>query len=110
MAWLLADAADACLAGYERTITFVELGSGEDHLAIDRILNAVVSSRITLPAAVFHRLTQWLDGYIGSQEEPRLRAMLAEIRCRQFEPIPLRTQCGDVRLTATPACSVGVPL
>src|SRR3954447_16309525 len=80
MAWLLADAADVCLTGYERTMTFVELGSGEDHLAIERMLNAVMSSRMTLPSAVFDRLTRWLDSYAGGPEEPQLRTMLAEIR------------------------------
>ena len=41
MAWMLADAADTCLMGHERTMTFVELGSREDHLAIQPILKAV---------------------------------------------------------------------
>ena len=50
MAWMLADAANVCLTGYQRTMTFVELGSGENHLAITRILNAVMSRRMTLPA------------------------------------------------------------
>ena len=110
MAWLLAIAADVCLTGHERTMTFVELGCGENHLAIERILNAVMSSRMTLPVAIFDRLTRWLDGYAGSPEEPRLRTMLAEIRAQQFQPVPLRTQqaqCGDVR-GAAPACSVSV--
>jgi hypothetical protein len=111
MAWLLVDAADVCLTGYERTMTFVELGSGENHLAIDRMLNAVVSSRMTLPVAVFDGLTRWLDGYAGSPEEPQLRTMLAEIQAQQFEPVPLRTQqaqCGDERRSAAPACSASV--
>lgn len=98
MAWLLADAADVCLMGYQRTMAFVELGSGENHVAIERILNAVMSTRMTLPAAVFDRLTRWLDGYSGSPEEPQLRTMLAEIRAQQLEPVPLRTQqaqCDD---------------
>jgi hypothetical protein len=80
MAWLLAIAADVCLTGHERMMTFVELGCGEQHLAIERILNAVMSSRMTLPVAIFDRLTRWLDGYADSPEEPRLRTMLAEIR------------------------------
>jgi len=88
MAWLLADAAGVCLTGYERTMVFVELGSGEEHLAIERILNAVMSSRMALPLAVFDRLARWLDGYAGSREEPQLRAMLAEIRAQQFQPVP----------------------
>jgi len=80
MAWLLAIAADVCLTGHERAMTFVELGCGENHLAIERILNAVMSSRMTLPVAIFDRLTRWLDGYADSPEEPLLRTMLAEIR------------------------------
>jgi hypothetical protein len=111
MAWMLADAADVYLTGYERTMAFVELGSGENHLAIERILNAVVSSRMTLPVAVFDRLTRWLDGYAGRPEEPQLRTLLAEIRAQQFELVLLRTQqaqCGDVRRSAAPACSASL--
>ena len=111
MAWMLADAANVCLTGYQRTMTFVELGSGENHLAIERILNAVMSRRMTLPAAVFDRLTRWLDGYAGSPEEPQLRTMLAEVRAQQFALISLRTEqaeCGDVGHTGAPACGVSV--
>jgi hypothetical protein len=110
MAWLLADAADACLTGHERTMAFVELGCGETNLAIERILNAVISSRMMLPVAIFDRLTRWLDGYAGSPEEPRLRTMLAEIR-EQFPTVPFRNQpaqCADVRHTAAHACSISV--
>ncbi len=102
---------DVCLTGHERTMTFVELGCGEHSLAIERILNAVMSNRMTLPVAVFDRLTRWLDGYAGSPEEPQLRTMLAEVRAQQFESVPLRTQqaqCADVRRTAAPACSISV--
>jgi hypothetical protein len=111
MAWLLAIAADVCLTGHERMMTFVELGCGENHLAIERILNAVMLSRMALPVAIFDRLARWLDGYVGSPEEPRLRTMLAEIRAQQFQPVPLRTQqapCVDVGRTAAPACRVSV--
>ena len=111
MAWMLADAANACLTGHERTMTFVELGSGENHLAIERILNAIVSNRMMLPVAIFDRLTRWLDGYAGSAEEPRLRIMLAQVRAQQLELIPSRTQeeeCDDVRRTAAPVYSVSV--
>jgi hypothetical protein len=99
IAWLLADAADVCLTGYQRTMTFVELGSGEHHLAIGRILKAVKSRRMTLSAAVFDKLTHWLVGYAGSPDEPQLRAMLAETRAQRFEPIALRSkqpECADV--------------
>jgi hypothetical protein len=99
VAWFLAVAADVCLTGHQRTMTFVELGCGEYHLAIERILNSVMSSGMTLSVAIFDKLTRWLDGYLGSLEEPRLRTMLGEIRARQCQPLPLRTQ---------PAQGVGV--
>jgi hypothetical protein len=109
MAWLLADAADTCLMGHERTMTFVELGCGEHHLAIERILNAVVSTRVALPLAIFDRLTRWLDGYVGSPEEPHLRSLAADVRAQQVEPVPLRAQQAlraDSRRTVAPACSI----
>jgi hypothetical protein len=109
MAWLLADTADVCLTGHERTMTFVELGCGAHYLAIERILNAVMSNGMTLPATIFDRLTRWLDGYAGSPEEPQLRTMLAGIRTQQLAPVPLRTQqgqCADARRTAALACIV----
>jgi hypothetical protein len=111
MAWMLADAADVYLTGYERTMAFVELGSGENHLAIERILNAVMSSRMTLPVAVFDRLTRWLDGYAGSPEEPQLRTLLTDIRAQQFEPVALRNQhalSNNSGRAAAPACSISV--
>jgi hypothetical protein len=108
-AWLLADAADTCLMGHERTMTFVELGCGEHHLAIERILMAVVSTRVALPLAIFDRLTRWLDGYVGSPEEPHLRSLAADVRAQQVEPVPLRAQQAlraDSRRTVAPACSI----
>jgi hypothetical protein len=111
MAWFLAVAADVCLTGYQRSMTFVELGCGEYHLAIERILNVVMAARMTLSVATCDRLTGWLDGYAGSLEEPRLRTMLARIRTRQCQPVPLRTQPGqgvDARRIPAPARRFGV--
>ena len=92
-------------------MAFVELGCGENHLAIERILNAVMSNRMMLPVAIFDRLTRWLDRYAGSPEEPQLRTMLAQVRAQQFEPLQLRTQqaeCDDSRRTDGPAYSIRV--
>ena len=111
MAWFLAVAADVCLTGHQRTMTFVELGCGEYHLAIERILNAVMAGRMTLSLSTFDRLTRWLDGYLGSPEEPRLRTMLTRIRARQCQPVPLRTRPGqgvDVGRIPAPARRFGV--
>jgi len=83
MAWLLVDAVQSCLTGYERTVVFVELGCGEGYLVIMRVLETLLSTRTTLPKAILTRLAGWLNGYAGNPEEPQLRMMLAVIRLQQ---------------------------
>ena len=80
VAWQLAEAASPCLTGDERTVIFVELGCGENHLVAERILAAVVREGFPLPAALLHTLTTWLDLYVGTREEQRLRALIARVR------------------------------
>jgi hypothetical protein len=80
VAWQLADAASPCLTGEERTTIFVQLGCGENHLAAERILAVMVRERFPLPAELLTTLTTWLDLYIGTREERRLRALIARIK------------------------------
>jgi hypothetical protein len=79
VAWLLIDAAAPCLTADQRTIVFVELGCGEHHRAIERVLAAAGEVRFPVPAAVLATLATWLDLYTGSPEEQRLRALLTAI-------------------------------
>lgn len=92
MAWLLADAAGGNLIGHERTLLFVELGSGEHLLAIERVLDVVMCCRPMLSPEVFGMLTTWLDGRVGSLEEARLRGKVAVILAHQI----LRKMQADV--------------
>ena len=87
MAWLLVDAVESCLTGYERTIIFVELGCGEGYLVIKRILTVLLSTGMALPEAIISKLTGWLNAYAGNPEEPQLRMMLAIIRMQQSEAV-----------------------
>ncbi|MCV7440674.1 tryptophanase [Mycobacterium paraense] len=87
MAWSLVDAVGSCLTGYERTMIFVELGCGETHLAIRRILTVLLSTRMALPVEILSKLTGWLNAYVGSPEEPQLRLMLGIIRLQQSEAV-----------------------
>jgi len=80
VAWQLADAASPCLTGEERTMIFVQLGCGDNHLAAERILAVVVREGFPLPAGLLTTLTTWLDLYVGTREERRLRALIARIR------------------------------
>ncbi|WP_133119091.1 tryptophanase [Mycolicibacterium agri] len=82
MAWLLVVAADECLRGHERTMTFVELGSGEALLAVERILTAIASRRMRLPTVMFDWLALWLYGHAGSPQQPHLWSLVARVRDR----------------------------
>ena len=57
------------------------------YLVIERILTALLSTRMALPEAILSKLTGWLNGYAGSPEEPQLRMMLAVIRLQQSEAV-----------------------
>ena len=80
VAWQLADAASLCLTGDERTVIFVQLGCGENHLAAERILAVAVREGFPLHAGLLTTLTTWLDLYVGTREERRLRALITRIR------------------------------
>lgn len=83
VAWRLVDVVNAHLTGHERRMVFVELGCGEEYLAIKRMLAAVLSGRMPMPGVILDTVTRWLDGYSGNPEEPPLRTVLAEIRAQQ---------------------------
>jgi hypothetical protein len=100
VAWLLVDAAGSCVTGHERTIVFVELGCGETYLAIERILTAVMSSRMVLQATTHATLTGWLHGYSPSPAEPRLAGCLLRFaRCdsKRFRCMPKRRSVAVAR-------------
>src|SRR3954453_22582800 len=60
MAWLLVDAVESSLTGYERAVVFTELGSGEGYLVIKHLLTALLSTGMALPEAIISMLTGWL--------------------------------------------------
>lgn len=85
-AWELAAAARPCLTDDQRMMVFIEIGSGEGYLAIQRILNAVVRAEFALPGTMVSRLNRWLDAYSGNPDEHRLRDLIVSIP---------RTRAGD---------------
>jgi hypothetical protein len=78
-AWLLLEEAKPCLTADQRTLVFVELGCGEHHLAVERILKASAGKRFALSADVLTMLKTWLTPYVGSLEERRLRLLLGAV-------------------------------
>jgi hypothetical protein len=109
VAWQLADAASLCLTGYERTIIFVELGCGENHLAAERILAVVVGEGFPLPAALLKTLTTWLDRHVGRERACRLKALLDRVTpglCEAAVPGTLERSEGGA-IATTPAAMPG---
>jgi hypothetical protein len=106
VAWQLADAASPCLTGYERTMTFVELGGGENHLAAEQILAVVVGEGFPVPAALLKTLTTWLDRHVRMERACRLKALLDRVTpgiCEAAVPGTLeRGEGGAIATTPTP--------
>lgn len=76
LAWLLADATRPCLNRHERQMAYIDLGSGDELLAIERILHAVIAARYELPPALITLVEGWIERYRGSGFEPTLDALV----------------------------------
>jgi hypothetical protein len=79
IAWLLLEAVAPALRGEQPTAVFVELGCGECHLAIERLLELVAAQRLTLPARLQSTLMTWLNSYADNSLQSRQRQIVAEI-------------------------------
>jgi hypothetical protein len=78
---------------------FVQLGCGDNHLAAERILAVVVRECFPLPATLLTTLTNWLDLYVGTREERRLRAF----HCAYWAARDLSgSGASEARLSRTP--------
>ena len=78
VAWLLAEVAAPHLTGEDRSMAFVELGCGEAHLAIERMLTRITECHLALPAKLQTTLATWLDCYADSPDEETLRTLIAQ--------------------------------
>jgi hypothetical protein len=80
LAWALARVADPHLNAVERNRVYVAIGVGDIFGAIDFLIRAVVRQRLALPADLVVRFTAWLDVYAGHDDEPRLRALINQVK------------------------------
>src|SRR5262245_58500442 len=79
LAWLLADATRPCLNRHERQMAYIDLGSGDELLAIERILHAVIAAGYELPPALITLVEGWIERYRGSGFEPTLDALVGRL-------------------------------
>lgn len=79
LAWQLAELVAGRLSAVKRSAIFAQLGAGESHRVIVKLLDTSVQARVSVPREVLATLHEWLQSYRGSGDEPRLRAPLDRI-------------------------------
>jgi hypothetical protein len=80
LAWDLASALESVLTAADRTLIFAKIGAGEVFGAIGDLLVAAQNLSPTFPPELLLRASTWLDAYIGSDDETRLRELLERLR------------------------------
>jgi hypothetical protein len=75
LAWDLAEAADEHLSRHHRTSVYAKIGAGEFSSAIEELLSCFVTADSTVPASLAPRVARWVAGYVGCDNEVRLRAL-----------------------------------
>jgi hypothetical protein len=80
LAWVLATVADPYLSTAERHDVYVEIAVGDMFPVICRLTAIVAREDLALPEDVVAELDRWLDAYVGHDEEPRQRAVIAQVK------------------------------
>ncbi|WP_152981316.1 tryptophanase [Mycobacterium intracellulare] len=80
LAWALAGFAEPYLNTVERTNIHVRIGVGETFSAICSLITRIVREGAPLPADLVAALTDWLHGYAGTEDEPRLRELIDHMK------------------------------
>ena len=79
-AWSLVDVAKASLAHEVQVWLCVKIGAGEQEEAIHGLLHILADHAVAIPVKLLAPLRDWVSGYLGSDKEPNLRALLACLR------------------------------
>jgi hypothetical protein len=80
LAWSLIDAVKPVLPPQARVWFCAKIGAGDQGDAINELLAVLADRGVELPQMFWTPLADWMSGYLGSDSEPRLRALLARLR------------------------------
>jgi hypothetical protein len=80
LAWSLIDVVKPVLPAQARVWLCAKIGAGEQVEAINELLAVLADRGVELPQPLWAPLADWMSGYLGSDSEPRLRALLARLR------------------------------
>lgn len=79
LAWQVAAEITTHLTRDEKSAVYLTIGCDDILKAIVDMLTLAQNSRISLSNKTLGSITRWLDGYIGSAEEPVIRKLLTQI-------------------------------
>ena len=79
-AWSLVDVAKVSLSHEVQLWLCVKIGAGEQEEAIYGLLQILADHAVAIPAMLLAPLRDWASGYLGSNNEPNLRALLTCLR------------------------------
>jgi hypothetical protein len=74
------ESAQQLLSPDARAWLYAKIGTGDFAAAIVDMLHVHERARAELPAALAESVELWLRGYVGSDQEPVLRALVGRIR------------------------------
>lgn len=88
LAWKLATAVRPHISTAQAHDIHIAIGIGEIFDAIDVLITVLTRQQIALDPTLIITANSWLDRYLGQPAEPRLRALLAEMKA--LRPPPTR--------------------
>lgn len=74
--WALVDAAASITRRARRATLYARIGAVNQIGSVEVALKLFVEANSTLPLELQAGVSRWLDAYVGSAEEPRLRRLL----------------------------------
>ena len=79
LAWDLAIEMAPRLKRLERSRLFAQIGADETYSAIEELLTRASRNEYQLTAPLVADLGRWVEGYVGTVREPRLRVIVRQL-------------------------------
>ncbi len=91
--WTLAHYIDPLLTGPRRDAVYVAIGAGDGIGAMTVLMSLMLEHHVALPSAIINGIHRWLDGYLGTDREPLLRAAISRWTLRSSPPLRTAPDC-----------------
>ncbi|OBH11133.1 hypothetical protein [Mycobacterium sp. E1747] len=85
-AWALTTEAHELFTPRERAWICITLGAGDSTRVVEHLLNAIAKHELTLTDDLVDSAFDWFVGFMGTDKEPRLRALVKSLRSPPLTP------------------------